>query len=283
MKQWLPFLTTLLGLWASLAEGQAISQVAAGLEKQAVVLRNFYVDEKLIFDSDGKLISTGSAGYGPIDGRIYIEQVKLGSEKLTLIGKRTAPMYDRNIDSFWLATLKVPVKVEIKLSPGISEQQLVSLLKKIFVPQPELDQLKCSTDSAKAFQDSLPGHRDPNAPPKPKEPNVQTLQELNPLCFPDGEKAYRVGRGVTAPKALHAPDPSYAERARQNKLQGTVILTLIIDTLGRPSTLMVTRPLGEGLDEKAVEAVRKWKFAPATFQGQPVPVTVIIEVNFRLY
>ena len=98
-----------------------------------------------------------------------------------------------------------------------------------------------------------------------------------------GGGAYRVGGGVSAPKALYAPDPEYSEEARKAKYQGTVVLWLVVDAAGRPQQIRVQRPLGMGLDEKAIEAVRNWKFEPARKDGQPVPVMINVEVNFRLY
>jgi len=98
-----------------------------------------------------------------------------------------------------------------------------------------------------------------------------------------GGGAYRVGGGVSAPKALYAPDPEYSEEARKAKYQGTVVLWLVVDANGRPQQIRVQRALGMGLDEKAIEAVRQWKFEPARKDGQPVPVMINVEVNFRLY
>ncbi|MDR3746930.1 MAG: energy transducer TonB [Acidobacteriota bacterium] len=98
-----------------------------------------------------------------------------------------------------------------------------------------------------------------------------------------GGGAYRVGGGVSAPKALYAPDPEYSEEARKAKYQGTVVLWLVVDAAGRPQQIRVQRALGMGLDEKAIEAVRQWKFEPARKDGQPVPVMINVEVNFRLY
>ena len=98
-----------------------------------------------------------------------------------------------------------------------------------------------------------------------------------------GGGAYRVGGGVSAPKALYAPDPEYSEEARKAKYQGTVVLWLVVDAAGRPQQIRVQRPLGMGLDEKAIEAVKQWKFEPAKKDGQAVPVMINVEVNFRLY
>jgi len=98
-----------------------------------------------------------------------------------------------------------------------------------------------------------------------------------------GGGAYRVGGGVSAPRALYAPDPEYSEEARKAKYQGTVVLWLVVGADGRPQQIRIQRSLGMGLDEKAIEAVRQWKFEPAKLNGQSVPVQINVEVNFRLY
>ena len=98
-----------------------------------------------------------------------------------------------------------------------------------------------------------------------------------------GGGAYRVGGGVSAPRGLYTPDPEYSEEARKAKWQGTVVLWVVVGPDGRAHDIRVQRSLGMGLDEKAMEAVRSWKFEPAKKDGQPVAVQVNIEVNFRLY
>ena len=98
-----------------------------------------------------------------------------------------------------------------------------------------------------------------------------------------GGGVYRVGGGVSAPRPIYDPDPDYSEEARKAKYQGTVILWTVIGPDGRPHDIKVQRSLGMGLDQKAIEAVRKWRFEPAMKNGQPVAVQVNIEVNFRLY
>ena len=98
-----------------------------------------------------------------------------------------------------------------------------------------------------------------------------------------GGGIYRVGGGVSAPRAIYAPDPEYSEESRKAKYQGTVVLFVVVGADGRPHDIRIQRSLGLGLDEKAVEAVRTWKFEPARKDGQAVAVQVNIEVNFRLY
>jgi TonB family protein len=88
---------------------------------------------------------------------------------------------------------------------------------------------------------------------------------------------------VTGPRAIYDPDPEYSEEARKAKYQGTVILAIVVDPSGHPRDVRVARSLGLGLDEKAIEAVQKWKFAPGVKDGVPVAVQVNVEVSFRLY
>ena len=85
-----------------------------------------------------------------------------------------------------------------------------------------------------------------------------------------------------SPKSSCKVEPEYSEEARKAKFQGTVVLFVVVDENGKPRDLKVIRPLGLGLDQKAIEAVEKWKFAPGKKDGKPVAVQATIEVNFRL-
>jgi|SRR5215831_16232513 len=98
-----------------------------------------------------------------------------------------------------------------------------------------------------------------------------------------GGGAFRVGGGVSAPKAIFAPDPEYSEEARKAKYQGVCVLWLVVGHDGRPRDIRVARTLGLGLDEKAIEAVKTWRFEPAMKDGKPVDVQINVEVTFRLY
>ncbi len=98
-----------------------------------------------------------------------------------------------------------------------------------------------------------------------------------------GGGVYKVGGGISAPEAIATPDPTYTEEARNAKTQGTCILWLIVDDQGNPRDIRVVRGLGFGLDAKAVEAVRQWRFHPAMKDGHPVNVQISVEVGFRLY
>ena len=98
-----------------------------------------------------------------------------------------------------------------------------------------------------------------------------------------GGGVYHIGGGVSAPIPIFTPEAEFSDEARRAKYQGVCLISLIVDAQGNPQNPRVVRPLGMGLDEKALEAVRKYKFKPAMKGGTPVPVMMSIEVNFRLY
>ena len=98
-----------------------------------------------------------------------------------------------------------------------------------------------------------------------------------------GGGVFHVGGGVSAPRKIYDPDPEYSEEARKAKYQGTCVLYVIVGPDGRTRDIRVSRTLGLGLDEKAIEAVKTWRFEPGKKDGKPVSVAVNIEVEFRLY
>ncbi len=97
-----------------------------------------------------------------------------------------------------------------------------------------------------------------------------------------GGGVYQIGGEVSQPVPIYKIEPEYSEEARKAKYSGTVLLSVIIDANGNTRDIHVIRPLGLGLDEKAIEAVSKWRFRPAMRNGKPVAVQAQVEVNFRL-
>jgi periplasmic protein TonB len=92
---------------------------------------------------------------------------------------------------------------------------------------------------------------------------------------------YKVGGDVSAPVLIHSVDPEYTEAAHKANVSGSVVMTIYVDTRGNPSHIRVNRGLGQGLDQKAVEAVHQYKFKPAMKDGKPVLVEIGLEVNFQ--
>jgi periplasmic protein TonB len=97
-----------------------------------------------------------------------------------------------------------------------------------------------------------------------------------------GGGPYRPGSGIAAPELLREVKPDYTEEARRRGLTGDVVLEIVVRSDGRVGSVKVTRGLGAGLDERAVDAVRQWRFSPARRYGTPVDVVVEVAVEFRL-
>ena len=98
-----------------------------------------------------------------------------------------------------------------------------------------------------------------------------------------GGGLFHVGAGVSPPRQVYSPEPEFSEEARKAKYQGICTLSLIVGVDGRPTDIQVVGALGMGLDEKAIEAVRNWRFEPAMKDGHPVRVPIQIQVDFHLY
>lgn len=111
---------------------------------------------------------------------------------------------------------------------------------------------------------------------------------------PDADGVYKVGNGVTPPKLITYVDAKFSALARRKKMEGTTVVALVVGTDGLPRDIRVERSLAEGhkkklqaaarsLDEQALEAVRHFRFEPATYKGEAVPVAIKVEQNFHIY
>ena len=111
------------------------------------------------------------------------------------------------------------------------------------------------------------------APPNPSTPAPDQ----------DSPPAILLSNGVRAPRAIYEPDPGYSEEARKAMFSGETLLSVVVGVDGLPHDIKNLAPLGYGLDEQALDAVKTWKFEPAMKDGKPVATQIMIEVNFRLY
>jgi TonB family protein len=92
-----------------------------------------------------------------------------------------------------------------------------------------------------------------------------------------------ISEGMTPPKVMNSIDPSSNEYAQKYGIAGMELLRTVVDANGVPRQMAIARPIGFGLDEKAVDAIKNSRFRPATLNGQPVPVVVDLVVTFRIY
>jgi TonB family protein len=108
-----------------------------------------------------------------------------------------------------------------------------------------------------------------NANPAPGSPSEQVVDLQS--------------KGVVMPVPIYKPEPPYTKEASDAKLQGTVILKILVDAKGNVSEVNITKPFNKGLDQSAVNTVKKWKFKPATKDGKPVSCRPTVEVSFKLF
>ena len=272
------------------------NELSSALVNHILVLRNYYTDARLTFDSNGKLTSKGTPGFGPSDGRVYVRQVQLEPGKLTLISARPLDVFDQDTQEWQFVPTATTISIELSLPADEAANAAVSrLISAVFLKKSELAAVQCSAAERQEFLEDLRMRMNHSSPvAKPKLPDATNLADVHPYCLPGGDRAYRLGRGIKPPHAKYTPDPKYTDAARNAKLQGTTVLLAIVTPEGLPTAISIQRSLGAGrndklrplgyqLDQRAVEAVSQWRFDPAKFQGKPVPVVINVEVNFKLY
>ncbi len=262
---------------------------ADGLEKQVkfdyldkvLTLRHFYSGEHLKFNSDGTLQGNAPIGPWTLDGQIEVEDVGLHGAQLVIKGRRIHRIIDaqHNLGD----QLRIVEKNNDKKSKELMKElrrQKVEIEIQLASEKPDGKEVASAIDavyltSPESMMDIVPSYWRA----------YFAKQEGKPQSSPNQKKIafYKVGGGVIPPHVTISPDPEYSDDARKAKYQGTVIIWLVVDSSGAPTDLQIVRPIGMGLDEKAIAAISTWKFEPAQKDGEPVPVAINVEVTFRLY
>lgn len=257
----------------SVGFGQTAEQsIAARLQQGPfVLLRGMYAGGKLNFDAQGNLI--GHANTLPFSlSAVVVRNIHLGDTNLEIKATRVALLFAPGFPADGPETAKLTkmgdVTIRVARDPQHPEE-LLSALGKMF---------------AAGFDDAL-------VDDVPVYWRGWLQHQLHPEipAFPVAKGVMKVGfqpsqgGSVAPPRLIQAPDPSFSDYARKSKTSGMVIVGLNVDTSGRPRDVCIVRALGMGLDEEAVKAVEHYRFAPARMNGDPVPVAINIEVNFRIW
>ncbi len=281
----------LLGLTACCAGvAQVEQQLADQLVRQTVTLRNFYTGRRLKYDANGVLISGGTAGSGPADGRVYVEAVRFEKNRVIIRGERPISLFNPETGETSLLGFHNKVEIEAELpSDQESRKAATEALHRIFLTAAETDQFTCPAREEKAFREWTLRTKEFVSVAKDGK---QNRDEPRQLCFPDGNRAYVAGNRVTVPKALKTPDPVYPSSELGSQACGPgdqastknreVILALVVDSGGRPTSPVVVGASVTVFDEAVIDAIQGWKFQPATYQGKAVPAAITVEVKFRL-
>jgi TonB family protein len=144
-----------------------------------------------------------------------------------------------------------------------------------------------------ATPSTQPPAAQPAQPASATTPN-QAAPAEPPSPIPDASGIYLVGGGVTAPKIIYMPQPNFSELARKQKIGGIATVYFRVDEKGNTQNVHISRSIADmvdrthraaalSLDQAAVDAVKQYKFEPATLHGKPVPVYLNVQVNFQLF
>lgn len=101
--------------------------------------------------------------------------------------------------------------------------------------------------------------------------------------FATKESSKASGQSETPPRPIYSPEVDYTEQAREAKLEGVCVVRIFIDTDGKPKSVVVIKKLGMGLDERAVETIKKWRFEPGRQYGKPVPSYLTLNLEFKIF
>jgi TonB family protein len=261
------------------ADSELDRQLNFDYADKVLTLRHFYRGGHLRFRSDGTLIGDAPVGPWTLDGQIEVQTVKMRRRVLLIKGRRIHRVFDSQLkpqDELTILsnsrdetakdlekTLRnTKTEIEIDLPSGKPDQKdAVSAIHAVFLTNSE------------SMMEFVPSYW--RAYFAKQEGRPQDAPIVKGPVYQPGE--------VSPPHADYRPDPEYSDEARKAKYQGVIVVRLIVDASGEPRDLQITRPLGLGLDEKAIEVIHTWKFKPALKDGEPVSVAVGVQVDFHLY
>jgi len=270
-----------VGVLAVSLAGEAFAQpnpmltqqsVAAHLQGPFLVLRGMYDGNRLDFDAQGKLRDL--AGVLPFSlSAVRVDGVAVGG-KVVIVGTReglefTAPSVPGGRMEVSAAPWSQDARVEIRIRIDRHHpEELFATLDKIF-----------ATGLQDGLADVAPDYWQPwlRHWQHPDDPAYR----LRSVIEADGGESCR-GDGFTPPRLLDSMPPEFSTEARMARYEGVVVVHMTVADSGRPERIFIVRPLGMGLDDNAVNAVRQYQFMPGMKEGQPVACETNVEVSFRL-
>jgi len=257
-------------------------QLKSDYQGKILTLRHFYTGTKLRFRADGSLQGDARVGPWTVDGRVLVTDIRVRNSRLNITGRRLYLFYDAQTKEF--RDSLAAIEAQHNATSGDVEKVLQKQIVQIEIELPSTDPGSAKT-SATMKTIFLASGESMVAVVSPAWRTYFEKQEGRPSSIPDrldGVYTAKSGSEASPPRLTHSPEPEYSEAARQTRAEGIVLLNLIVEADGSARDIQIVTPLGLGLDEEAVVAVSKWKFAPAQKESVPVPVSVNVEVNFHL-
>ncbi len=270
------FLTLTLAQAApAFASGLADDALQEQLRKEYVspakvhVLRNFYAEFPLKYDLAGDLIGKSQSGPWTLFGGVIIEQLLLKPDHLEIRGHRAAFVYDlqqaKLVPQRWDAII-----IEIATREALDQSaQLHAALEKIFTA-PGDDTSNSMPDYWQPYYSGALRKRTPED--DAEEPTASDHSKVRPPA----------GSGVVEGHLKRRIEPAYTPLAKAAHIQDTCVMRATIDKSGRLKDIVIVRPMGAGLDEEVIKALRQWEYEPYRLKGEPIEIETQIVIRFHL-
>lgn len=247
--------------------------------KETLFLRRAVSENSQTHDAAGTLLSPGHEGPWTLLSALKPTAISITAHELRIKGDRLAYAFDSRQQG--LAPGKPPgknkkknrIQIVVNLSEPLSPLEQANIVLNRLFAMTDDDVIQSVPEFWKPY---LTKRAEMKKPPESRKADAESQAQKKDVMF-------QVGNGVTPPRAVYTPEPNFSDMAKEAKYQGVVVLSVVIDETGRVLNPYITRPAGMGLDEKAIETARTWRFKPATHDGQPVKVEMVLEISFKLY
>jgi TonB family protein len=243
------------------------ADIESRLLHKRMILRGMYAGDSLAFDAKGQPAANYGTASFTLSG-VQIDKVRIKGTSAVLEGQRFGLRYVSRPKKFEAVEIGKNEHVRITLDlAGVSD--CAAALDKLF-----------TTDMA-SLAPMLPDYWKPFFGLQAPRSSPMDIVKINdPLI---GKKFDATAARVTAPILLKSSKPEYNDEAMAARVEGTSTIAFIVDANGQPEELTIKQPIGVGLDERALDTVKKYRFQPANRDGKPVAVRLMVEVECKIY
>ena len=268
-----------------------------------VTLRHFYSGKHLEFNASGNPLSYGELESWTLGSKLQVEKIELKKQSLVIRGKRLIVLFQDG-KTMKLVSNKDSCEISISFDQPITADSVDAAVRRVFLSNDEklskivppywyrfvahdIEGADLPPSALADLGDEGPKEGDPlKILPTDLFPPAISASKSDSTPPPDLASAFLISKpnSIQPPRVLYAPDPSYTDEARHLKYQGTVILQILVGRDGKVHNWRIDRALGAGLDDEAIQAVRRWRFdAAKNKNGDALPAQIAVEINFRLY
>jgi TonB family protein len=267
----------LLLSFAMLGAAFAHAQDAASMFRDAILNQQVYLRN---FDASVSIKGRWTNGVLEVPtpparmvAAITVKAVNVKADSVEIVGTRQALLYEKN-GQLSLFPVRDEVKIHIDFDKAFQGAALGDVLADLFFASREA----ALAAVPRGFAHEVP-YRLIQATPEPGANSRDCADTTDAARTYPGDKS----KGMAPPAIRTSVEPEYSAEAKQKKVSGDVLVALTIGTDGAPHDLWIVKPVGLGLDTNAVNAVRQYKFKPATCHGNPVLVQLTMDVNFKVF